>query len=253
METIAEIDDFLEHVGVKGMKWGVRKEPLTESEAAKRKKIIIGASIAAAILATAAISYAVYDHNAAKGLEKTLDEKIGNLDFERLKGSAHGDRMIREGKEFTRRSYERNAAWNNPLRTYVVEGKDNGLITKYGDKVYKFKAAKQVNVAGLDTQLKILRDPATNKALRKATADDLAKYSLSGKRLLQKKMSDEKFANLTIETLRKGAWDAGEDGSKVTAAYVKTLIDKGYSAVNDLNLPGSAARILLDEKAFVKL
>lgn len=73
-----EIDDFLEHHGIKGMKWGIRNEEKTsytygrsrketlvskdtsaleEEKADRRKKIIIGAAVAATILA-AGVTYA---------------------------------------------------------------------------------------------------------------------------------------------------------------------------------------------------
>jgi len=87
VEVIPEVDDFLEHFGVKGMHWGDRKaepasvsidarkteDPQNQPEAkakwkmsSTQKKILIGTAVAATILAVAVISYKEIDKKIEK-------------------------------------------------------------------------------------------------------------------------------------------------------------------------------------------
>lgn len=140
-----------------------------------------------------------------------------------------------------------NASWPTKVRTYAVEGADSDLIKRYGSNVYKFKTNQAVKVAGLRSQMDILQSDHA-RALAKPLSKELAPMSLSGKLYIQK-MSPEKFSKFTIESLRRSAWDGSEMGTSAEM-YANLLKRHGYSAVNDLNLPGSAARVLLDKNVF---
>ncbi len=100
--------------------------------------------------------------------------------------------------------------------------------------------------------MNILRNPENSKALRKSTSKELAKASISGRRYVEKILNNDQFAKLTIESLRRSAWDGGETGSQTAKTYADLLKRFGYHAVNDLNLPGTGARVLLDSDAFLR-
>lgn len=259
-------DEFLEHFGKKGMKWGVRKAPeisgatmaikpkRTDAEkAALRKKIIIGAAATAAALAVVGgIVYVKYDAKTLLNLQSMVARNVSTMGND-ISQNPTGDQLLRRGAEFTRRSYGKNSAWANPLRTYVVEGPETDFIKGYGDTVFKFSAARDIKIAGLNTQYDILKGPISGKALRNVSAEQYAKYSLSGRKYINKTLSDDSFAKLTLGELRKSAWDSSEDGSKVASKYANLLKTRGYSAVNDLNFPKSAAKVLLDPSAFARV
>lgn len=262
------VDDYLAHLGVsvgnefkhfgvKGMKWGKRKArdsaketkpEKTEEQKAFQRKVVVGASVAAAVLAASAVAYVAYDQHAVSGLKNI--SSVADMNMENLRKSTNGDRTIKQGAEFVRRSFSKNGAWPNDLRTYVSEGPDNDLIRAYGNKLFKFEATKDFKVAGLRSQLDILQNPDLQSSLRKAIPAEHAKYSISGKRYV-KQLSDSDFAKMTIETLRRSAWDGSEAGTQSAKLYADFLKRYGYSAIEDLNLPGSTARILLDKSAVV--
>jgi hypothetical protein len=257
-------EEFFEHAGIKGMKWGVRKEKmpglssggkapkpeLSEAElASRRKKRIAGALAVGIVLAAAGAIYVVHDQAALSKINEF--SKLGGETVARAQANASSDSIVTKGAEFTRRSYLTNGAWENEIRTYALEGGDSDLIGRYGNKVFKFKASKDVKIAGLTSQLDILNDSKVTGELRKLAANEHAKYSISGRRAINKMMSNDEFSKMTLGSLRKDVWDGMETGSPSTKAYAQILKDRGYAAVRDLNLPDTSARVLLDRNAFV--
>lgn len=254
-----EVGDELKHYGKKGMKWGVRNERPSGGEATSkvkltpeqlahraevRKKVVVGAGIVAGILATSAVAYAVHDRHQLNQIKDVM--RVGEMNLENLKKSPLGDKMIQQGAEFTRRSFLSNAAWPTDVRTYVVEGGDTGMISRYGDKVYNFVTNRDVKIAGLNSQIGILRSNE-GSIVAKAMAKEHAKLSISGRRYIDK-LSRDDFAKFALESLRRSAWDGGESG-QAAGVYAKLLKSNGYSGVNDLNLPETMARILFDKTA----
>ena len=246
-------DDYLAHYGVLGMKWGVRKERSVKKQSSttakdKQKKkiqknILIGSAVVAGVLAA---TYVGYDQKVLSDNEKALS--VAKTNFEKIMTSPKNDDLIKKGSEFTRRSYLSGDAWPNDIRTYVVKGKDSKLIERYGSNIYSFKANKDVRLAGLNSQIGLL---SSEKAMgvRMSTVKEYSKHSISSKRFI-KKMSGSDFSKLTIEELRRQAWDTEDGPGSIAKSYASLLKKSGYSGVHDVNLPTSAAKILLDQNAF---
>ena len=246
-------DDYLAHYGVLGMKWGVRKERGVKKQSSttakdKQKKkiqknILIGSAVVAGVLAA---TYVGYDQKVLSDNKKALS--VAKTNFEKIMTSPKNDDLIKKGSEFTRRSYLSGDAWPNDIRTYVVKGKDSKLIERYGSNVYSFKANKDVRLAGLNSQIGLL---SSEKAMgvRMSTIKEYSKHSISSKRFI-KKMSGSDFSKLTIEELRRQAWDTEDGPGSIAKSYASLLKKSGYSGVHDVNLPTSAAKILLDQNAF---
>lgn len=242
------------------MRWGVRKsqnakatnttkpKKTPEQKAAFRKKLLIGAAGVAAVLGAAAVAYGTYDIHKTNQLSGIA--RVGEINFKNIRDKSPGsDRIIEKGTEFARRSFLKKAAWPNDIRTYAVQGKDSDLIKRYGDNLFGFKLKETSKIGGLDTQLNLIGK--NSKDIKATLKKELAGKSLSGKKLIDK-MSEENLGKFTIEYLRRTAWDGGE-ASSPTAKLLSTVLQAdGYVAVNDLNLPGSAARVLLDRSAFMQ-
>jgi hypothetical protein len=75
------IEEELEHFGVKGMKWGVRKNNSRESSGSqkmsRKKKILIGAGITAGVVGGAAATHFLLAHNKNVKMTKLKDAEKG--------------------------------------------------------------------------------------------------------------------------------------------------------------------------------
>ena len=208
-----------------------------------QKNILIGSAVVAGVLAA---TYVGYDQKVLSDNKKALS--VAKTNFEKIMTSPKNDDLIKKGSEFTRRSFLSGDAWPNDIRTYVVKGKDSKLIERYGSNVYSFKANKDVRLAGLNSQIGLL---SSEKAMgvRMSTVKEYSKHSISSKRFI-KKMSGSDFSKLTIEELKRQAWDTEDGPGSIAKSYASLLKKSGYSGVHDVNLPTSAAKILLDQNAF---
>lgn len=113
------------------------------------------------------------------------------------------------------------------VRTEVVV-MSSDILTHHGVKGMRWGHRKQEH---------------TNATLSK----DQGGLSLSSRRFISK-LDRDTFSKFAMEYLRETAWDGGERGT-ATGAYADMLKKHGYSGVNDLNLPESAARVLFDKSA----
>lgn len=81
--------DELTHFGVKGMKWGVRRNRVKNNSDEKQipRSVKIAAKVTAGIAATAAVSYAGFKFNTSPHTRAAVDRalrKIGNHDISEI-------------------------------------------------------------------------------------------------------------------------------------------------------------------------
>lgn len=94
-----DVDSFLSHYGVKGMRWGVRKsiEAPAKTPMSKKKKALIAATVAVGVgvAATAAILYG------PKVAEKFKVDKAANLLLKDFAENSAAESTIRNGENWT--------------------------------------------------------------------------------------------------------------------------------------------------------
>jgi hypothetical protein len=137
------VHDFLEHHGVKGMKWGVRKkEDSTGWSNKKKAAVIFGSAAAVTALAVGAVyakkHFGVSTSNISKPAEAT--KKFAESMAAEPIGIVHASRgqSVRSGFTFPQRG-----GLSNPLAEYDKAGLQNmapGSFKRYGDRNEKVAA-----------------------------------------------------------------------------------------------------------------
>ena len=118
---ITDVDDFLTHVGVKGMHWGVRRaKNKEESNKSTAKKVAIGAGIGVALVAGAAVATALL-HNHG-------NVKVSNIPKPTSKTMTSNAKLI---ESLTHNHNVRVRELNNELRR-----KDNLLQIPFAQRSY---------------------------------------------------------------------------------------------------------------------
>lgn len=264
------IDDILIHWGVKGMRWGVRKDRKpskrqlknearyrakghSKSEATRLAKRRIRnqniALTAGAITAAAATAYVVSDIALAKrklNLDKSRTEQA-------LKVFDKSDELMRRGEEFVRASFIKDDAWSNPVRTYAMRGSDDVIKKQarvYGDKLFSLETKDRSRIAGLQKQLDVLSS-SDSKSIRDAALHDIMKKNPIGRRVMSRSSKVEDLSKATLSYINRTGYGAQSDISeKITKQYVDSLLERGYSAVRDTNHATSPAYVLLNRQMF---
>ena len=176
MDYYITSDGELYHYGVKGMKWGVRKEAPPSDQQAKQKakkrlstgqKVAIGAAATAGILATAWAGYTVskaYGRQAekvhrsaqqmARAMAKPYSFEITKFDRKEFKAPEYA-RYYKESK-----SKGMHDLFKKPIREVVApELKKQGrLITRTATSVRKRVAPDMFDISGPESFKKILDD-----------------------------------------------------------------------------------------------
>lgn len=148
-----DVDVFLAHHGIKGMKWGVVKKDSTsdnrtdaEKAAARKKKLIIAGSIAAGVILAAGVTYAAikYDQKIKLDLNSRLQESH-DISW-KLKDGLKGDMDLKSLKKRVidpiNPNYGRPGTKNNCMRTtFAYELRRRGMDVRStvtsGDNVYE--------------------------------------------------------------------------------------------------------------------
>lgn len=108
--TELQVDEFFEHHGVKGMRWGVRKQedgsPRTPMSAEKKKKIIIGAAVGTALVGVAATAVILKSNgklpvsNVLKATKSSSSAKTAALGKQRVKFMQEANTLRTQMQEF---------------------------------------------------------------------------------------------------------------------------------------------------------
>lgn len=260
------LDNILIHWGVKGMKWGVRKDRGTSkrqlrneeryltkghsrSEATRLAKRRIRnqniAITAGAITAAAAATYVAADILNAKSKLKQ-DIKRTNIGLEHFEKA---DELMTKGEEFVRASFLKNDAWSNPVRTYAIRGTDVSKVSHYGNKFYSLSTNQRSRIAGIQTQLETIKS-SDSKAIRDSYLRDLLRGNTVGRAVVSRSSKDDVAKGVLSYINRTGYGAASDSSEKITSTFVNSLLDRGYSAVRDTNHAHIPAYVLLNKSLF---
>lgn len=269
-----QVDDFLAHNGVKGMKWGKRKSRtetkdsgseeqaprktyprLTKKQAVIGASILVGVAIAAVVIANRGDIKATFN-GVPDGYETAGKERVKNL--LRLNGDRK-DITLPQGQVFSRISTV--AETNIRESTYVAYKPKDVLKYKafYGSGKHqvKIESVGEVKLPSRKNKISTLSDmvdsPLTSqryngKSLREVLVD--RERSPKGKAYFNT-ISTKKLAALVNDRM-----DVDDFRSGYGKEFLSKLKDKGYSAIADpidstsRGQGRSSASILIDTALF---
>lgn len=249
----------LYHYGVKGQKWGIRREnpsgksdvkrPKTPEEIARQKRIVRNVTIGAAVLAAAGL--AIYGGVQVKNYQNVLKDvnleynatrfthKIADLSKAKIDTGAE----FAKGFQFTRFS---NAQETQMMgRTFALSKVGEGSIQKgFGAYEHTLETSDLLKVAGVREQIagvsKHLRDIPT---ARGNVEDALKVKGLGGK--IAKPIADKKLAEIKLAEITNAWWH--EDKAK---RLIEGLTKDGFGGAWDVWDEGHA-NILFDPSKLI--
>lgn len=265
-----DTDEFLEHYGVKGMKWGIRKDRNLSSKDDKqteekkqftKKQVVIGASVLLGVAATAvllskhgdiktSVMSKGFSESALKNQRDQVDRLLavhGNTTdvvlpkghiFSRISNVA--EKEIRQGAYAVDDAFDvanYKSFWQSPDRRHQV----------------KIKAVSDIKLPSLETRFKIMGEvmdepsaelggKTLRQYIRNQQGSRKAKYWV-------KKAPTEELARLKYAEISGGNWSKG-----VGKVFADRLIEKGYGAMSDdtdsTNNLAKAPKVLLNKGLF---
>ncbi len=254
----SDVDAFLEHSGVMGMKWGVRKDlGVTTVKFDKSSKELVKKAKKNYIDVT------------DKAMEIRFNQWLGDSTIDSSKLSTRS-RTIKEGRDLYRVSKTKNLdlAETTYLSTNVsdrtkyraVLGSVGGLAIarKSYSPTYEttVKAMKDLSLpsekARFDAFVELLDTKAIPVGIR-------GKKMITGRELLKRTGAARDVRKLDSVLLGEKYYTSfvGDQGNKtrINSAYFKLLREKGYDAIsddNDRNVVSNDPLIVLDSKTSVK-
>ncbi len=234
------LDNFLEHYGVKGMRWGVRNDKerpkLTNKQIAQR--IAIGAAV------VAAVGVSIYAGKQVSNYKKEIGS-ISNLlndrdDFSGPIFDSYGSdrgKVFRKGHEFFRSTKSLEPGIKN--RTFVTDSTKNAFnFDWYGDNRYKITAIDKVRIASVKQKVDAISDTFD------VSISDIAKYSSGnrslGARIAASRGTKRALGSIELSEVTDKIWK-GPKAEKV----ISVLAAKGYSGTRD-DWDGRGATILFE-------
>lgn len=254
MTSYEEIgQQFLEHHGIKGQKWGVRKNRTYATESRELRKE----------------SGKNYRHESLEAFGKRIENRtLTPDDYAKL-----SDKKEFVAKNATLRRVQRNTDVALSGRTYVsrlvkdaerykaIIPNDNKVVSRGGNKSYKktyevtLKTTKRLSAPSqkerVDAFTELLSTPTVKVGRQTMTGREYLKRVGYGSEI--RKLSDQEAGlKFYIQFNRT----AGKQKNALNTAYFESLKTKGYQAVsddNDRHIVAKAPLILLDSNGAVKV
>lgn len=251
----ANVDEFLVHYGVKGMRWGVTKKDSgsTNPKAwSTKKKVLIGAGIVAGLSAAVVGTKVGVDFAAAaKDYGNILNkENFDPFTFastpslrSMYKNSPDVSEKMQKGHEFIRRSKVMETKLDT--RAYALasaKGAENYGEFDFGKHLLSLRPNRDIKVASYRQSVDALAENFSKKEVA-----GLLRRDTLGRRLYQDlAMNPIDRATLGYANLQSRNFDTS---NPVTIKYLNTMISKGFSAVRDI-IDGGDAVVLFDSTVF---
>lgn len=249
----AILEKHLEHFGVKGMKWGVRRNRTTDKLSKEDRKAAKANMKVEGDLVVDRILTRMFGGGGGLG-DKPYDELDPN------------DRTIKAGAEFYRTTPRKNEVFRE--RTYVSTNKEdrdryNGVLPdlsgRGGKRSYKVHYEKTMELTkDLTMPSEKARIDAFNEMMN-TNSVQVGKKTMTGREFLVKagygrdvkKISDQEAGRRYFDNMNQNA----SFDTPLNSAYFNTLRKKGYNALQDDNDTGMMTKdpiILLEPKSTVR-
>lgn len=237
------------HYGVKGMKWGVRKEyvphPRQSTGSPQRISVRHGKSAVTKFM---------------KNAEKTL--RVAAYDYYRVNGKKYVDTVISAGTDFQRVTVNKDEKLDRMYAVYKSEDKNLyagrlGQLRRLqtGGPVYaKNFSSKKTIKAPSDKKSESLMVELMNRDMEFSDYVHSLKDSGFNRVTKHPKTNYDHYKNFNLA----GIMDQSENGMRQAQKYYKLLKKNGYNAITDLNdrkyssFKADNPVILFDMKNFVE-